>query len=69
MEATILMSICKLRDCSSENDCGVPTNGYSVFSFCANTQNVCFKYKNTYAQSVQYMVQTHAYLSVCSRLL
>lgn len=54
MEAAALMRIWKLRDSSSENESEVPTNVYSVFSFCANIQNV---YIYMYVQSV---VQTHA---------
>lgn len=54
MEAAALMRIWKLRDRFSENESEVPSNAYSVFSFCANTQNV---YIYTYAQSVG---QTHA---------
>lgn len=54
MEAAALMRIWKLRDRFSENEIEVPSNAYSVFRFCANTQNV-YIYAN--AQSV---VQTHA---------
>lgn len=54
----------QLRDRSPENESEVPTNRY----FCANTPNLCYKSKNTYAQSVQSAVQTNAYLS-CLQLL
>lgn len=52
MEAAALMRIWKLRDCSSENQSEVPTNAYSVFSFCANTQNL-YIYTFLHMQSVQ----------------
>lgn len=37
MGAAVLMSICKLRDRSPESESEIPTNGYSVFSFCKYT--------------------------------